>query len=63
MTSTSPDKFKHSQVKDYVVAALTIGTLLGGTFLITPNFPIIFGTIASLIKELKAKKIPEKKRL
>lgn len=53
--------FKHGELRRLVLSALGFGILLGGTFLVTPNFPIVFGSILSLIKELTDKKIPEKK--
>lgn len=59
-SGTSAEKFKHGEVRDFVIATLTIGLLVGG-ILITPNFPIIFGTLAQLFQELKKKKIPEAK--
>lgn len=53
--------FKHGELRQLVLSAIGLGVLLGGTFLVTPNFPIVFGSILSLIKELTEKKIPEKK--
>jgi len=55
------DQFKHSELRQIVLSSIGLGILLGGTFLVTPNFPIVFGAILSLIKELSNKKIPEKK--
>lgn len=54
------EKFKHRQLREIVLAALGIGVLVGGT-LVTPNFPIVLGSIISIIKEFKKKDIPEAK--
>ena len=35
--------------------------ILGGTVLITPNFPIILGTFIKLIEEIKGIKLPKLK--
>ncbi len=55
------NKFKHGELRQIVLSSIGLGILLGGTFLVTPNFPIVFGTILSLIKELNNRKISEKK--
>src|SRR3989344_4135418 len=52
--------FKHNELRQIVLAALGIGVIIGGT-LITPNFPIILGSILSLIKDFKKKDISIKK--
>lgn len=53
--------FKHGELRQLVISAVGLGILLGGTFLVTPNFPIVFGSLLSLIKELTDRKIPESK--
>ena len=56
----APSSFKHNELRQIVLAALGIGVIIGGT-LITPNFPIILGSILSLIKDFKKKDISIKK--
>ena len=53
----SPDEqFKHRQLREIVLAALGVSVLIGG-IMITPNFPIVMGSIISFIKEFKKKDI------
>src|SRR3990167_5270765 len=52
---------KHGELRQAVLSALGLSILLGGTFLVTPNFPIIYATIVGLIQELTKKNIPPKK--
>lgn len=54
-------KFKPNELKQYVLAALGIGVVLGGSVFFTPNFPIILGSILGIIEEIKGIKIPKKK--
>ncbi len=54
-------KFKPGQITHIVFAALGIGVILGGSLMITPNFPIVVGSLLKLIEELKGIKIPKKK--
>lgn len=54
-------KFKSNELKQYILAGLGIGLVLGGTVLLTPNFPIVLGSILKLIEEIKGIKIPKKK--
>ena len=54
-------KYKPNEIKQYVLAALGIGVVLGGSVLFTPNFPIILGSILGIIEEIKGIKIPKKK--
>jgi len=54
-------KYKPNELKQYVLAGLGIGLILGGTILLTPNFPIVLGSILKLIEEIKGIKIPKKK--
>jgi CRISPR-associated endonuclease Cas2 len=55
------EHFKPGELRKIVLSAVGLGILLGGTFLVTPNFPIIYASILSLIKEFSQKKIPERK--
>ena len=50
------EEFKKGQIREIVLAALGISVLLGGSILITPNFPIVFASILGLIKEFTEKK-------
>ncbi|MEK7522225.1 MAG: hypothetical protein AAB569_01475 [Patescibacteria group bacterium] len=54
-------KYKPNELKQYVLAALGIGVVLGGSVFFTPNFPIILGSILGIIEEIKGVKIPRKK--
>lgn len=54
-------KYKPHELKQYVLAALGIGVVFGGSVLFTPNFPVILGSILGIIKEIKGVKIPKKK--
>jgi len=49
------EKFRKGEIKEMVLGALGVSILLAGTFLVTPNFPIIYSSILSLIKELRKK--------
>jgi len=60
-TITEDQKFKHGELRQIVLSGLGLGILLGGTFLVTPNFPIIYSLFASLIKDLTKKDIPKSK--
>jgi len=54
-------KFKKGEITKIILATLGIGALLGGTILITPNFPIIIGSFIKLIEEIKGIKLPKLK--
>ena len=54
-------KFKKGEIAKIILATLGIGALLGGTVLITPNFPIIIGSFIKLIEEIKGIKLPKTK--
>lgn len=54
-------KFKKGEITKIILATLGIGAILGGTVLITPNFPIIIGTFIQLIEEIKGIKLPKTK--
>lgn len=58
--TSSEDQYKHRQLRQIVLAALGISVLIGG-IMITPNFPIVLGSILSLIKDFKKKDIPPAK--
>jgi len=55
--ASSENHYKHRQLREIVLAALGMSVLIGG-IMITPNFPIILGSIISLIKDFKRKDIP-----
>ncbi|MDH7476312.1 MAG: hypothetical protein QHH09_02465 [Microgenomates group bacterium] len=55
--------YKPNELKKYILAALGIGTILGGSILFSPNFPIIVGSILKIIEEIKGEKIPRKKAI
>jgi CRISPR-associated endonuclease Cas2 len=55
------DKYKPNELKQYILAALGIGLVLGGSVFLTPNFPIVLGGILKMIEEIKGIKIPRKK--
>ncbi|KKP68078.1 MAG: Transcriptional regulator, PaaX family [Candidatus Roizmanbacteria bacterium GW2011_GWA2_35_19] len=54
-------KFKKGEIAKIILATIGIGAILGGTVLITPNFPIIIGSFIKLIKEIKGIKLPKLK--
>lgn len=54
-------KFKPGEIKHLVFAALGISIVISGTVLVTPNFPIVVGSILKIIEELKHIKIPKSK--
>lgn len=59
--NSNPEKkdvaFKHGELREAVLSAVGLAILLGGTFLVTPNFPIIYTSIVGIIEELKKKKV------
>ena len=54
-------KFKKGEIAKIILATIGIGAILGGTVLITPNFPIIIGSFIKLIEEIKGIKLPKLK--
>ena len=54
-------KYKKGEISKIILATLGIGAILGGSVLITPNFPIILGTFIKLIEEIKGVKLPKLK--
>ena len=56
-------KYKPNELQQYILAALGIGVVLGGSVLFSPNFPIIVGSILKIIEEIKGIKIPKKKAI
>jgi len=56
-------KYRPNELKQYILAGLGIGLVLGGTVFFSPNFPIIIGSILKIIEELKGIKIPKKKAM
>jgi hypothetical protein len=53
--------YKAHQLKNIVMSALGISLVLGGSILITPNFPIVLSVLIKIIEELKGQKIPKPK--
>lgn len=53
--------FKPRELREIIIKCIGLSILLGGTFLVTPNFPIVYGGILKLIEEFTKKKIPEAK--
>ena len=60
-TRSENDSFKHGELRKTVLSVIGLSILLTGTFLVTPNFPIIYSGIAGLIKEFTKKKVPHTK--
>ena len=60
---TEEKKYKSGELKKIVLAALGIGVVLGGSVLLTPNFPIVLGSIIKLIEEFKSVKVPKRKMM
>lgn len=56
-------KFKPGELKQIVLAALGIGVVLGGSVFLTPNFPIVLGSILKVIEEIKQIKLPKRKAI
>ena len=57
----STQSFKHGELREIVLKSIGLSILLGGTFLVTPNFPIVYTGILKMIEEMTKKKIPESK--
>ncbi len=53
------DSFKHRELREIVLSSIGLSVLLAGTFLVTPNFPIVYTGILKLVEELTKKKVPE----
>lgn len=56
-------KYKPNELKQYILAGLGIGFVLGGSIIFTPNFPIILGGMLKIIQEIRGIKIPKKKAM
>lgn len=54
-------RFKACELKEIILAALGIGLVLGGSIVLTPNFPIILGMIVKLVQEVKGESISKPK--
>jgi len=54
-------KYKKGEIAKIILATLGIGAVLGGTVFISPNVPIVIGTLIGLIKELKGVTLPKVK--
>ena len=57
------ETFKSGQLKEIIFATIGISVLIGGTVLITPNFPIVLSSLLKLIEEFKGLKIENKKKI
>ena len=60
--SVKQEKFNKGEIREMILGALGVSILLGGTFLVTPNFPIVYASILGLIKEF-GKKEPSKRQV
>lgn len=54
-------KYKAWELRDVVMAALGISLVLGGSILLTPNFPIVLGGLIKIIEEIRGIKITKPK--
>jgi len=61
MTKEEERKFKTGELKEAILAGIGVSVLLAGTFLVTPNFPIVYASLMKLIEEFKNIKIPKAK--
>lgn len=61
MTKEEERKFKTGELKEAILAGIGVSVLLAGTFLVTPNFPIVYASLMKLIEEFKSIKIPKAK--
>lgn len=52
--------YKQGELRKVVLAALGVSLVLG-TSIVFPSFPIVLGSLLKIIEELKQKKIPERK--
>lgn len=55
------EKYKKGEISKIILAALGIGVVLGGSALISPNFPILIGSLLKLIEEVKGVKLSKVK--
>ena len=60
--SVKQEKFNKGEIREMILGALGVSILIGGTFLVTPNFPIVYASILGLIKEF-GKKEPSKRQV
>jgi len=51
------EKYKNKELRELVLTALGVTVLIGG-IMVTPTFPIVMGSIISLIKEFRKKEVP-----
>jgi len=49
------------EVREAVLGVIGVGLVVGGTIVLTPNFPIVLGAIIKSIQEMKQFQIPKKK--
>lgn len=61
MNKNDEVKYKSGELKEIILGAIGVSVLLAGTFLITPNFPIVFASLMKIIEEFKKEKIPKSK--
>ncbi|MBI2051515.1 CRISPR-associated endonuclease Cas2 [Candidatus Roizmanbacteria bacterium] len=54
-------KIRSWELRDAVLAAIGISLVLGGSIMISPNFPILVGIIIRVIEEVKGIKFPKTK--
>lgn len=53
--------FKSCELKEIVYSAVGLSVLVGGTVLVTPNFPVVFGVVLKLVREIKGETVPKSK--
>jgi len=55
------EKFRSGELRQIILASLGIALVLGGSIVLTPNFPIILGGLMKIVEEIKGLKIPKTK--
>jgi CRISPR-associated endonuclease Cas2 len=53
------EKFRSGELRQIILAGLGIALVLGGSIVLTPNFPIILGGLIKIVEEIKGIKIPK----
>lgn len=58
---TSKEKFKPGELRKIIFAGLGIALVLGGSVILTPNFPIILGSLLKIVEEIKGEEVSSSK--